>query len=88
MENLKKLIKQVENQSRIIKEKRELIELLNKRSNPMSISADGYRQISLIGERKNKIKELIESFLIEDEKLREPLADKLNIISRLIGSGE
>ena len=88
MDNLKKLIKSVEDQSVAINKKNSLLNHLKKGSNNLMVSSDGYHQISFNGDRKNKIKELIESFTKEDDALREPLLDKLNTVSRLIGNGE
>jgi hypothetical protein len=50
------------------------------------LTKNGYHQVYFKGERAEKIRALIESFIIEDENIRDPQADKLNTISKLLGS--
>lgn len=88
MENLKFLIKSVEQQSEAITKKINMVNQATKTSGYLISASDGYYSVKFTGERQEKIRALIESFIKEDDKTREPSLDKLNTISKLIGKGE
>lgn len=88
MDNLKKLIKSVEQQSEALSKKISMVNEATKRDGYLICASNGYYQVHFNGKQQEKIRALIESFIKEDDQLREPSLDKLNTISRLIGNGE
>lgn len=88
MENLKKLIKSVENKSEAISRKINMVNEARKKSGYLISASNGYYQVQFTGKEEEKIRALIESFIKEETLIRDPLADKLNTISKLIGKGE
>lgn len=88
MENLKKLIKSVENKSDAISKKIRMVNEASKRSGYLISASNGHYQVHFTGNQEEKIRALIESFIKEETLIRDPLADTLNTISKLIGRGE
>jgi hypothetical protein len=88
MDNLKKLIKSVENKSEAISKKINMVNEASKRSGYLISASNGYYQVQFTDKQQEKIGALIESFIKEETLIRDPLADTLNTISKLIGRGE
>lgn len=84
MEVLKKLIKSADAQQEAIAKKQNLLDRIEEYSSVNISGYNNYFEIAFTKSRKEKIVNLLNEFIKEDQATLEPIITKLNLISDLV----